>query len=128
MINPECEHCKSRYKSVFCNLNAEQVDVLSQDKGCTIYKKGDVIFYENRYPQGLFCVNEGKIKISPTGSEGKEQIVRLAKEGDVLGYRALLSGEKYNCSAVAIDDCSVCFIPRETFFKLLNESAELPKA
>ena len=41
----------------------------------------------------------------------------MAKEGDILGYRALLSGEKYSGSATALDESSICFIPKETFLK-----------
>jgi CRP/FNR family transcriptional regulator len=63
----------------------------------------------------LFCVHSGKIKLSRTGDEGKEQIVRLAGEGDVIGYRALLSNDRYQSSAIALEDAAICFIPRQIF-------------
>ena len=42
-----------------------------------------------------------------------------------MGYRALIGGDKYSCSAMAIDDSNVCFIPRETFFQLLQQDPQL---
>lgn len=124
---PECQKCQARFKSVFCDLNDEEVSSINDNKGCTTYHKGQSIFHEGGFPNGLFCVNNGKIKIAKSGSEGKEQIVRLAREGDILGYRALLSGEKYSCSATALDDASICFIPKQIFFTLIDKNANLSK-
>ena len=112
----DCEHCESRYKSIFCDLKGEHLASINEHKGCNIYKKGQTIFSEGFFPQGLFCINAGKVKVAQVGDNGREQIIRLTKDGDILGYRALLSGEKYSASAVAIEDCSVCLIPKDIFF------------
>jgi len=122
---PSCESCASRLSNVFCSLNDNQVNELALDKSCNIYKKAQLIFYEGNRPTGLYCVNQGKIKIFQTGEEGKEQILRLAKEGDLLGYRALISGEPYSASAAVMEDAVVCYIPRKTFFELLQKNSEL---
>lgn len=118
--HPDCEHCSNRSRSVFCDLHGHEMDTLNETKGCSTYKKGQIIFNSGAYPHGLYCVNEGKIKIFRIGDEGKEQIVRLARGGDILGYRALLSGDKYSSSAEALDDCKICFIPQSAFLKLLE--------
>lgn len=116
----DCASCESRGKSVFCELHKEEMEQLDAEKGCSIYKKGQVVFNAGAYPHGLFCVKEGKIKIFRIGDEGKEQIVRLAREGDILGYRALLSGDKYASSAEVIEDSKICFIPSQAFLKILE--------
>lgn len=121
----DCEHCESRYKSIFCDLKGEQLAAINDNKGCNIYKKGQIIFSEGFFPQGLFCINAGKVKVAQAGDNGREQIIRLTKEGDILGYRALLSGEKYSASAVAIEDCSVCLIPKDVFFKVIESESSL---
>ncbi len=106
-------------------MGLEELTSFNEVKSCISYKKGQLIFSEGSNPLGLYCVNEGKIKLSHSGHDGKEQIVRMARNGDVLGYRALLSGERYNASAVALDDTNVCFIPRDTFFSVLKSNAGL---
>lgn len=123
--NHECQFCNSRSKSLFCNLNTEELQLLSTSKECQIFKKGQVIFNEGARPYGLYCVNSGKIKASKLGEEGREHILHLAKEGDLLGYRAILSGDSYSCSAVVIEDASVCFIPRELFFSMVEQNPNL---
>jgi CRP/FNR family transcriptional regulator len=110
---------------VFCELEHSLLDNANEKKKCNTYKKGDTIFYEENHPMGLFCVFNGKAKVFKTNDQGKEQIVRLAKEGDVLGYRALISGEPYNASAVALEDCRICFIPQNAFLGFLKESKNL---
>jgi len=52
--------------------------------------------------------------------DGKEQIIKVSAAGDLLGYKALISSQHYSLSAEALDDCIVCFIPKEDFLKLLK--------
>jgi CRP-like cAMP-binding protein len=87
-----------------------------------MYKRGQAIFQEGNKPFGVFCLNEGKVKVTKLGSEGKEQIVRLAKPGDTMGYRALLSDTRYSASAVALEDTKVCFIASEDFNQLIAKN------
>lgn len=123
--NPVCDECRSRLGNVFCSLSAAQVTEMDSEKNCSIYKKGQIIFNEGNKPAGVYCINKGKIKIYQTGEEGKEQILRLAKEGDVLGYRALISGEIYSGTAAVMEDATVCFIPKRTFFEFLHANSDL---
>ncbi len=58
------------------------------------------------------------------GSDGKDQIVRLAKPGDVIGYRALMADTNYSASAVALDEAVVCFIPKSQFLELISHNME----
>jgi len=90
-----------------------------------VYKRGQYIFNENGFPHALYCINQGKIKLNTTGIDGKEQILRLAKTGDVIGYRSLLSNERYHCSAVALEDSSVCVIDRNYFLEAVGNNPKL---
>lgn len=115
-----CIECKQRKNSIFCKTGESSLEEMDNHKSCDFYKKGETIFQQSQYAFGVYCMNSGKVKLVQTGEEGKEQIVRLAKEGDVLGYRALLSGDNYSVSAIAIEDASICFIPKETFLGVLD--------
>jgi CRP/FNR family transcriptional regulator len=120
-----CQSCAQRFNSVFCKAREEYVNAINEQKICNTYKKGQTLFNEGAYPFGVYCVNNGKIKLSHLGDDGKEQIIRLLKAGDVLGYRALLSGDRYSASAVALEDTQVCFIPKELFVNVLKNDAGL---
>lgn len=122
---PYCEICQPRLDSIFNELSREELESLSLHKGCNFYKAGQILFYEGNYPTGLFCMNKGKVKLYKADEFGKEQIVRLAKEGDVLGYRALLTGGTYAATAEVLEDATICFVPRDAFLDLLKKSSTL---
>ncbi|WP_188463732.1 cyclic nucleotide-binding domain-containing protein [Marivirga lumbricoides] len=119
--NIPCELCLSRRKSMFNDLPHEALCTLSEKKSTLSHNKGQILFLEGTLPMGLFCISEGKVKIFKTDDSGREQIVRLAKEGDFLGYRALLSGENYNSSATILEEAKVCFIPKSSFKELIGK-------
>jgi CRP-like cAMP-binding protein len=122
---PSCESCLARLNNLFSTLSDEQLSELAVDKTCNLYKKGQIVFFEGNRPAGLYCITKGKVKIYQIGGEGKEQIIRLAKDGDILGYRALISGEIYSGSASVLEDSVICFIPKKVFFDLLQINSEL---
>jgi len=86
---PSCSECGARHNSVFSSMNSNQLIDLDVHKGCDFYKKGESIFKEGSFARALYFVNKGKIKLSKTGTSGKDQIIRFATEGDVLGYKIL---------------------------------------
>lgn len=121
---PSCQKCGARQKSVFCSLNSDQLVQLNEEKGCDFYSKGEIIFKEGSYSKGLFCVNKGKVKLSRLGQSGKEQIVRFATAGDVMGYNSMLSKRALGASAIALEDSAVCFVPAAHFFELIKQEPE----
>jgi CRP/FNR family transcriptional regulator len=106
-------------------MHGTALDEVSDSKTCSVYRKGQVLFNEGGHPFGVYCVNKGKIKVSIIGDEGKEQIVRLAKDGDILGYRSMLASERYNATATALEDSQVCFIPKDVFLTALKNESNL---
>ncbi len=122
---PFCDQCEQRFDSIFKDLGQQHLKEMSWEKGCGFYKKGRTIFVEGNKPTNLYCMHKGKVKITKIGEEGRDQIVRFAKPGDVLGYRSLISGERYSASATALEDCVICSIPKRTFFDILEENPDL---
>lgn len=116
---PPCDKCENIASSIFCSLSKDELGNISIGKSFNQYKKGQAIFYEGTQPQGLYCIYSGKVKIHKLGDGGKEQIVRLAKQGSVIGYRALLSNDNYYATATALEDTLVCFFPKSTYFNML---------
>jgi len=127
IIIPSCVDCDCRRTNspLFCNLPKEDLDIISSGRSNHFYKKGQIIFIEGVRGNGLFCVHKGKIKLHKLGDEAKEQIIRFAKEGDVLGYRSLLSNEPYDATATAIEDCYICFMPKSKFLEVLDKNNSL---
>ena len=122
---PMCDSCQSREKSIFCRLSHLDLGEFNLAKSSHRYRRGQAIFYEGNRPTGLYCINVGKVKVYKIGEDGKEQIVRFAGNGDIIGYRSLLSGEPYSASAEALEESVICAIPESTFFSVLQTNQNL---
>jgi CRP/FNR family transcriptional regulator len=118
---PSCSTCGARQRSVFCSLDTKQLQYVDDHKACDFFSKGEVIFKEGNYSRGLYCVSKGKVKMSKTGPSGKEQILRFATDGDIMGYNSMLSKKQLGSTAVALEDSAICFIPADQFFKIIKE-------
>ncbi|OQX78101.1 MAG: hypothetical protein B6D61_06180 [Bacteroidetes bacterium 4484_249] len=120
-IDPFCTKCEARKDSCFYMLQNGDLDFLNSNKVSTFYKKGQTIFYAGRTPTGIYCLLNGKIKLSKLGFDGKEQIVRFVLPGQLLGIRALIAKRSYTAFATTLEDSTVCFIDKESFFKITNK-------
>ncbi len=122
---PDCKDCQYKENMLFCSLNGDELEDISEAKTPVHFKKRQVIFNEGSTVRGLYCIHKGKVKLHKMDLEGKEQIVRLAKENQVLGYRALFSGESYNSTATALEDCEMCFIPKSTIMDMMRKDPKM---
>jgi CRP-like cAMP-binding protein len=96
---------------------------LNFEKDFRHYKRGDILYQEGNRISGFYCVNNGIIKVFKTGFDGKEQIIRFAKKGDIIAYRSVLSNELACTSAKVIEDCQVCFIPSEILISFIKTNS-----
>ena len=119
-----CSTCLAKSNSLINKLNETEQAELEESRGCSYYKKQDALFVEGSYPRGVFCLNHGKVKVFARGDEGKEQIIHIAKPGEIIGFRAMLSGDPYRVSAETLEECAVCFIAKDDFFKMIDTNSE----
>lgn len=120
-----CSICNQSIRSIFKGLNSTIIDEIEKIKTCHIIEKGQQIFVEGSYPRGLYCVQKGKVKVFQTGQDGREQIVHLIHDGQIMGHRAIFGDDTYSCSAVALDRTIVCFLPKVEFYKLAETHVSL---
>lgn len=123
-----CTMCDSHNISFLNYCTPEQLERVNANKTCSHYKKGEHIFYEDNIPLGLYCVSSGIVKLVKTNNDGKEQILRFAKSGDFLGYRALIADEPLIATAICVEDAVSCFIPKQIFMELLDQNPQVSKA
>lgn len=119
-----CQNCPYLRHSLLGTCQVSELAHISGSKVSQQYQRGQVIYQEGNSPAGLYCINQGKVKVSKHNSEGKEQIVKLRKEGDVLGFQALTVAGNHASSAVALTDCVVCMVPRSDFFSIIAQNSQ----
>jgi CRP-like cAMP-binding protein len=116
-----CMTCKSREKSALSEMPIDVMEELNKTRVTNVYKKGQTIFYEGNKPYGVYCMTSGKVKLVKHAPDGKNFIVKLAKAGDLLGYRAFFTNELYSSTAEVLEDSVICFIDKEKFFELIKK-------
>jgi CRP-like cAMP-binding protein len=85
------------------------------------FKKGNKLFYEDGIPTGVFYIEKGMAKKYKTIFGEQDQIFYIYTNGDMMGYHALLSDERYQDTCEAIEDTLVNFISKENFLTLVEE-------
>ncbi len=113
--------------SVFAHLTKDQKDILNYETVCQFMKTGTVIYKERSKMSGVYYVNKGIVKMYKTGINGKEKIIRFAQEGDIFGFRSVLSKEKADTTAKVIENANICFINTNVFnnFMKINNNFSL---
>ena len=118
----KCEQCIVREFSSLKALNKEELVKLAECKTSYIIKKGENIFEEGEIVNGIYCVKGGVCKLSKLSANGKDQIVKLVKPGELLGQRSMISDEPTNLSAVALEDMEICFIPKSEVMNMFDKN------
>ena len=117
-----CESCPTRLEGVFAPLSREKLRALDRCKADNLYRKGQVVFQEGTPALGVYCVYEGQLKMFKAGSQGRPQIIGIAKSGTLMGHRALLTKKNHSFSAESLGEARVCFVEQKTFLFLLSEN------
>jgi len=120
--NSRCENCIIRQINSFKALKKEELKQMSVHKETRKVKKGEILFKEGERLSGVYCVRSGISKLSKLSDNGKDQIVKLAGKGEVLGQRSLITSEQTNLSATALEDMDVCYIPKNNIQESLMQN------
>lgn len=99
--------------------SSKSLEDLSESRATRIYKKKEFLFKEKEFPNQLYFINSGRVKIFKTNNFGKELITNVVSSGDFLGYLSLIKNGPYQETAQALENSEVSIIPKEDFLELL---------
>ncbi len=116
------EDCLIKNHLLFRHLTDIELKRVNDEKITEHHKRGSVLYHEGNRINGFYCISTGILKVFKTGIDGKEQIIRFAKRGDIIGFRSILSNEQACTTAQVIDDAVTCYIPGETLIHLVKNN------
>lgn len=97
----------------------EQLDV-SGFAHPVLVSKGELVYSAGQPVSRLLVMHSGRLKVSHVATNGQEQILRMATEGDVVGERAFLTGHRPDHFAVAVEDSQMCVFDHADLSALLG--------
>lgn len=119
---PYNEPVDLRAFDIFKGLSDEEIETVMPSISCTMHKRGCTIYHEGSRINGTYLVVQGILKIFKTGFDGKEQIIRFAKPGDLIGFRSVISDELACSTTKVIQETVLCYLPAEILEKLFKEN------
>lgn len=119
-----CKECNNTVCFIKQYCSSDWIKKIELKKIQIDHRAKDCIFREGGYVEGIYFIQHGNVKIVAKGADNKEQIVRLATDGHVLGHRGY-GDDKYPVSAVALSDTIVCFIDNKTLNDALMNNPRL---
>ena len=108
---------------IFHKLTPEEWQEVLEHRTCKNLRRNTMVYREQSRISGTYLIHNGIIKMYKTGIDGKEQIVRFAQKGDMIGYRSVISDELACTSAQVIQDTEVSFIPESVVKKLAAQNS-----
>jgi CRP-like cAMP-binding protein len=104
----DCKSCANEECIIRKHSNDEGVDAFLAKRNTMSCRKTQNIIIEGSPVHGLYFIYSGKVKILNTGIHGREQILRLAKDGEMIGLRGFSTHQYFPIGAVALEDTVIC--------------------
>ena len=116
----ECISCENHNCLIKRNLSSLENSEITIGKNNLRCKKGQQFIIEGAPVNGLFFVLRGKVKVFRTGINGREQIVRFAKAGEIIGHRGFGTEEYYSIGAIALEETVLCYFSKNDLQEALQ--------
>lgn len=124
-FNILCTECEDKDCMFSQSISADSSRLIEENKKIIYLRKGQQVIFEGMPVYGIYFLMDGKIKIFKSGINGRQQIVRLVRQGDMFGHRGFGGKNIYYIGATTLEDSKMCFIESEVFFKVLKNEPEL---
>ncbi len=97
---------------LFAHLDDAALADLARIVSVRRVSKGSVLFHDGEEAEALFLVASGRIDLIKAAADGREQLVRTVKRGELFAEAAVFSGERYPVTALVRRDGEVLHIAK----------------
>lgn len=111
--------------SIFSSLPKGDLGRMEKIAQSRKYPAGKTIFMENDPGTGFYGIIDGKIKIYKSSPLGKEHILHILGPGEIFAEVAVFAGRDFPANALALEESTLVFFPRDRFRSLLAENPDI---
>lgn len=92
------------------------------------FRPGDYILHEDEDPQGLFFVQRGRVRLSRTAPDGREQVLDMVRSGEHFNAVPLFDDRPNIATARAMSAVECLVLPRAALHTLIARHPDLAVA
>lgn len=89
------------------------------------FARNELIFLEDDPGEGMFIIRQGRVKVSKSSADGREQILHILKEGDIFAEVVLFDQGVYPATAEAVEETRVWLLRNGDMEVLLQNHPKL---
>jgi CRP/FNR family transcriptional regulator, cyclic AMP receptor protein len=83
---------------------------------------GEVMFRKGDAGPSMMLITAGTVKISTLGADGREAVLAVLGEGEIIGEMAILDNKPRSADATALDPCEVLILRQRDFLPFLERN------
>lgn len=110
----------------FEGITKEETKYVAENSFLKTYRAGDIIFIEGEPAEGLWIIEQGRVKIYKLNESGNEHILHLLGSGKTFNdIGALDSGSNPANAAALSDTVKVWLVPTEVIISTLSRNPQV---
>lgn len=90
-------------------------------------KKKQIVYYEGDNVSGVYLVVQGKVKTFKLSEDGRELLTGMYGHEEYFGITSLLLNAPYTETAEAMEDSTVCMLPKDLMEDLLHRYPDVAR-
>jgi CRP/FNR family cyclic AMP-dependent transcriptional regulator len=102
-------------------------DTARRARRCS-FRPGQHILLEGEQPPGLYFVQRGRVRLSRTAADGREQVLAMVGPGELLNLVPLFDGDPNPSTARAMSPVTCFLLPRDDLIALIRRHPDLALA
>jgi CRP-like cAMP-binding protein len=107
------------------NQGLDELKKIIADRKVKQVRKKQIIYYESDNVTGIYLILSGRVKAVKLSEDGRELVTGMYGPDEYLGIQAMLSGDHYNETAEAVDDTTICLLPKDIVKQLLDTYTDI---
>ena len=123
-MSSRCESCSIRGLVLFGDLTTSDFESVHANITNAVFASGESVFKRGNAGDFLYTIHSGMVKLVRKVDDGRDRIVRVLRQGDLLGIETLACKE-YTNDAIALSPLQVCLIPLQVIHELNRRSPRL---